>query len=358
MRIVFSGGGTLGPVTPLLAVAEEMRAQNVEQEFFWIGTERGVELPLVRRAGIETFVIPAGKLRRYFSLKNFSDLFKIFQGVLAARKLLKELAPDVVVSAGGFVSVPVHLAAWSLQISAVVHQQDIRIGLANRIMSWFATKITVSVEAQLKFFSKKKTIFIGNPVRRSVLAADRVAAIDLFKLNPSLATVFVFGGGTGSESVNRLAEGLAREAAGQFQILHLTGRDRNRPVLNEPTYRAFPFFIGEMAYAYAAADVVVARAGFNTITEIAAWGKPAILLPIQRSHQVENARWAAGNGAAMVGDELAMTGEQLFEMIRDLFTDAERYNEMAKRAGELFPAGAAARLAEIISSCYNNARSE
>lgn len=352
MKILFSGGGTLGPVTPLLALVEELRARPdaADFEFEWIGTERGVELPLVRRAGIPTHTITCGKLRRFASLKNVTDIGRIVKGFFQARTLLKELKPDVVMTAGGFVSVPVHYAAWTLGIPSVVHQQDIIIGLANRLMSWVATRITVSVEAQLVQFNSKKVVLTGNPVRPSVLAGSREKGIELFRLDPERATIFVFGGGTGADTINHAVEQLVRECAGQFQIIHLTGSDRVQPRVTDQFYHPYPFFMGEMSHAYAAADVIVSRAGFNAISEIAAWGKPAILIPIHGSHQEANAEFIAHAGGAIVIDEFTLNSAQLFDQIRMLLTDENKYKNMSEKISHVFPEDPIKSISNILAS--------
>lgn len=353
MKILFSGGGTLGPVTPLLAVAEELRSRDASHEFFWIGTERGAELPLIRKAGIQTFTIPSGKLRRYFDFKNFTDIKNIVRGFFAARSLLKELQPDVVMSAGGFVSVPVHYAAWSLGIPSVVHQQDIVIGLSNKLMSWVAKRVSVSVEEQLQKIAPKKAVLTGNPVRASVLAGDPDKGIELFRLDPERATVFVFGGGTGSDAINRAVEQLVRECAAQFQIIHLTGSERSQPQVHASYYHPYPFLMGEMAHAYATADLVIARAGFNTISEIAAWGKPSILIPMHGTHQEANAEWAANAGAAVVIDEYSLSTENLFQKIRELLTDESEYQRMSEAAENLFPSHAVDKVVDVLEESHN-----
>ncbi len=350
MKILFSGGGTLGPVTPLLALVETLRAREnaADFEFAWIGTERGVELPYIRRADIQTFTIASGKLRRYFSLKNFTDIVQLGKGFFQARAILKEFCPDVVVTAGGFVSVPVHFAARTLGIPSVVHQQDVIVGLANRIMAFIATKITVSIEDHLKKFNQKKVVYTGNPVRPSVLDGSREKGIELFKLQPDRATVFIFGGGTGSENINHSVEQLVKDCAGMFQIIHLTGSSRMQPKIADNFYHPYPFFIGEMAHAYAAADVVVSRAGFNAITEIAAWGKPAILIPIHGSHQEANAKFVADQGAAIIIDEMSLSAAQLYEQVRALLTDEEAYKQQAEKITQLFPKNGADQVVDVI----------
>lgn len=350
MKILFSGGGTLGPVTPLLALVETIRARSdaADFEFLWIGTERGVELPYVRRAGIPLYTISSGKLRRYFSLANLTDFWHIISGVFEARRLLREHRPDVVVTAGGFVSVPVHIAAWTCGIPSIVHQQDVIVGLANRIMSWFATRITVSIDEHLKKFNPKKTVLTGNPVRPSMFAGSEERGREIFKLQSDRATIFVFGGGTGSDTINRATQQLVHESLGMFQIIHLTGTNRTQSDVSDPFYHPYPFFIGEMADAYAVADVVVGRAGFNTISEVAAVGKPSILIPMYGSHQEVNAAWAARQGAARVVSDMELSSERLMDEIRGILENEEVYKKMSDAAAVLFPRGAAERIIEEI----------
>lgn len=349
MKVVFSGGGTLGPVTPLLALIETARARGEDHEFLWIGTERGVELPLLRKFGVAAAAIPSGKFRRYVDVRNVTDLWHIVRGVRAARVLLKEFAPDVCVTAGGYVSVPVHLAARTLGIPTVVHQQDVQIGLANRIMSRWATVVTATLSAHAQFFGAKKTVVTGNPVRPSVLEGSRERAIERFHLDPDRATVFCFGGGTGAASINTVVSQMARECNGLFQIIHLTGMERGTGAFVGPFYHSYPFFTTEMADAYACADVVISRAGFNAISEAAAWGKPMILIPIGHSHQEKNAAWAQAHGAALVLENDSLTSAQLFDSIRGLLADPTAHTEMAQSAKLLLPDNAAVRVWEEIT---------
>lgn len=340
MKIIFSGGGTLGPVTPLLALIESARLAGEQHKFLWIGTERGVELPLLKKFGVDAVSIPSGKFRRYFSVKNIFDLWRVVRGVCAARHILKDFLPDVCVTAGGYVSVPVHLAAWTLRIPTVVHQQDVVVGLANRIMARWARVVTASLLAHVDFFGSGKTVMTGNPVRPSILDGSRERAVERFHLDPERATVFCFGGGTGAASLNAVVSQMARECNGLFQIIHLTGMERTVDAFRGPFYHPYSFFTTEMADAYASADVVVSRAGFNAISEIAAWGKPMILVPFAHSHQEKNAAWAQAHGAAQILENDSLTSAELFESVRSLLTDHTQHVAMAQATGALLPDGA------------------
>lgn len=350
MKIVFSGGGTLGSVTPLLAVAEVLRIRDSSHEFFWIGTERGVEHAFVRQAGIESFTIPAGKLRRYFSFATITDLLRAISGFFAATAILKKIKPDVVVAAGGFVSVPVHFAAARLGIPQIIHQQDAIVGLATKLMSLTAKKITAALPVHARAFGRKKITILGNPVRFSIMNGDADRATERFHLSKDLATVFIVGGGTGAEALNQAVQQMLTSINGQFQVIHLTGMLRERPQNTEPWYHPYPFFTREMADAYAIADIIVSRAGFNALSEISAWGRPAIFIPMPKSHQEDNARFAEQAGAAVILPQSTLSGNTLLQTIRDIFTDNQKYRAMSDAMRSLLPHGAAERFADVIEN--------
>jgi len=183
MKILFSGGGTLGPVTPLLGIYEAVKTKYPQAEFVFVGTKNGPERQLVEKYNIKFITISSGKWRRYFSGWNFFDWFKILFACLQSSVLLLKEKPSIVITAGGFVSVPVHLAAWLHGIPSWVHQQDTRVGLANKIMARFATQITVALKDSIKFFSSKKTVWLGNPVRADIYLGSLENARNVFNLN-------------------------------------------------------------------------------------------------------------------------------------------------------------------------------
>lgn len=338
----------MGPVTPLLAVVEELRARSAAIDFFWIATRRGIEVPIIKKAGIEVYEISAGKWRRGLALKNIFDIGNTVRGWWQARKILKEIRPQVVVTAGGFVSVPVHLAAWTLGIPALVHQQDVTPGLANRLLAPFARRVIVSLPEERQFFSAKKTLVVGNPVRMAIGTIDHDAATEHFHLDSARATVLVFGGGGGSLVLNDVVSDMVEQVEGQFQILHITGRNRATKIIEAPYYRMYPMLVSEMAEAYAAADIVVARAGFNTLTELAVLGKPAVIVPMQHSHQEANARYFEARGAVRVLSESTLTADRLIDVVRELLTDPDIYKAMSEALTGLSMDGARERLADEV----------
>ncbi|PIT86204.1 MAG: UDP-N-acetylglucosamine--N-acetylmuramyl-(pentapeptide) pyrophosphoryl-undecaprenol N-acetylglucosamine transferase [Candidatus Magasanikbacteria bacterium CG10_big_fil_rev_8_21_14_0_10_43_6] len=341
MKIIFSGGGTLGPVTPLLALHEMIAEEYTNASWYWVGTKRGPERELVEAKGIPFRTLSSGKFRRYISFWNVIDIFRVGIGFFQSVHFLWKENPDICISAGGFISVPVHWAAWLLGIPTWVHQQDVRVGLANKLMAPCATVVTTSLKGQVALFSKKKAVWLGNAVRREVFAGTKKEGLKRFALDGTLPVLFVTGGGTGSMRVNQLIVEAVQHLDGICQIIHLTGKERPQELI-APTdrqfsyYHPFVFFTEEMKDAYAVADLVISRGGFGTITEIAALGKPAILIP-KPGHQEENVRMLRDADAVMVIDEQTSNGNHLARAIKEFFADAERASAMGKRLQGLLP---------------------
>lgn len=342
MKILFSGGGTLGPVTPLLAIHEILARAFSAPEFLWAGTHDGPERALVEARGIPFVTMASGKVRRYASLWNIIDIFCLLAGFLQALLLLAEEKPDLCISAGGFVSVPIHMAARILGIPAWVHQQDARIGLANRFMAKIAAVVTTSLRAQAEKFPSGRARHLGNPVRSDILAGSGGRAREIFGLSGTLPVVFATGGGTGSARVNELVAGAAGHLEGAAEIIHLIGSDRSKEDVERaaklyPFYHVYRFFAEEMADAYAVADIVVARAGFGTIAEAAALRKPLVLIP-KEGHQEKNARFLAEAGAAVVLNQDSASGNHLARALKDLLANPARCAAMGERLHSLLPA--------------------
>ncbi len=349
-RILFTGGGTLGPVTPLLAVAEAVRVHVPDAELSWIGTMTGPERALVESAGIPFFVVRSGKLRRYFSLRNISDIFNIKIGFFQSLRLLRRLRPDAVISAGGFVAVPVIWAAWFLRIPVHIHAQDIRPGLANLLSLPVARSVSVAFAPSLKDFERHRPVLTGNPVRRTVLSGSRDTARELFGLEHDVPTLLVLGGGTGAAGLNALVRAATPELGVSMQVLHITGKGKGDTTFSHPRYHAVEFLTDAMAHAYAAADLVVTRAGIGTLSELAALAKPAVIVPMPRSHQEENAAHFSAAGAAITLDEITVTPASFAETVLALHADAARLQELRSGMQALAaPAGEQADAAEVVA---------
>lgn len=340
VKIVLSGGGTLGPVTPLLAVRETVRKIYPHTNFIWVGTKTGPERLLVEKYQIPYFAITSGKWRRYFSLHNFFDTFKIIWAFFESVMFLVQEKPCLVVTAGGFVSVPLHYAAALLGIPSWVHQQDVIPGLANKLMARTATKITVALSDSLRYFPKNKTTWIGNPAR-SLNGINSASGKEFFGFNAAAPVIFVLGGGTGSARLNQMLIEALPAWPKDWQVIHLVGKERSKETAYRvmgvfPNYHAFEFFTSEMSYAYAAADVVVGRAGFNTITELALLSKASILLP-KPGHQEANARFLEKNKATIVMDENTDNGLKLAQLVKELVFDSHKRTELGTNLHRFLP---------------------
>lgn len=341
MKVLFSGGGTLGPVTPLLAIWDTILTEHTDATALWVGTKTGPEQTLVEAKQILFFAIPGGKIRRYFSPMNLIDIGKVIGGFFSSLRLLLSERPDVCISAGGFTSVPVHMAAWMLGIPTWIHQQDVIPGLSNRIMAPFATHITTALEASVKQFSKKKTTWLGNPIREDLLHGSKDRAIQFFHLDPNLPVVFVTGGGTGSQRVNQLIVEAVQHLETHAQVIHLTGRERPQELVQRAQkhfeyYQIHQFFSTEMKDAYAVADIVISRGGFGTISEIAALGKPSILIP-KPGHQEMNVQFLAKAHASIVLDERTGDGNLLAKTIRELLASDLSKKQLGDGIKKLLP---------------------
>lgn len=348
IKIVLTGGGTAGPVMPLIAVYQRFRERQIKADFLFIGTEEGPEKEICRSYNIPFKSIPAGKLRRYLSLKNFSDPFKIIKGYKEARHILQIARPDVIFSAGGFVAVPVIWAARGQKIPVLIHQQDIRKGLANKMTEKTAQKITVTFEKSLNDFPRSKTILTGNPIRSDILKGNKEEAIKTFNLKNDYPVLLVFGGGTGAENINKKVNKIAQELVNFCQVIHLTGAGKKGADLTAENYHSFPLLTAGMKDALASADLVVSRAGLCALSEFAALGKPAIIIPILKSHQEENAAFYEKKGAVMVIKENMLTPEFLLNSIKSLFENARKRQELRENIKELYKPGAADKIIDIL----------
>lgn len=360
MKICYSGGGTLGSVTPLLAIHETIQKEFSGSTALWVGTVDGPEKELIETYGIPFVSLRSGKLRRYLSLENITDIGHVVGGFFDARTLLKRERPDICVSAGGFVSVPLHIAAWTLGIPTWVHQQDVQTGLANQIMARFARKVTTALERSVSMFPKRKTEWLGNPLRNEVWQGDITRARTLFGLSGTKPVVFATGGGTGALRINQIIREAVPQLEDVCEIVHVTGSDPSRNPSSEAEqqfthYHSYPFFTDEMKDAYAVADVIISRGGFGTITEIAAIKKPAILIP-KPGHQEENVRFLADAGAVVLLHEDVSDGNLLTRKIEELLGDAALRADMTNKCAELLPIAQPKHIVQIVESLIARSR--
>ncbi|MFA6410356.1 MAG: undecaprenyldiphospho-muramoylpentapeptide beta-N-acetylglucosaminyltransferase [Candidatus Buchananbacteria bacterium] len=348
MRIIFSGGGTMGSVSPLIAIFEELKRQNPQAEFLWVATKDGPEKKLISSYQIPIKTISSGKLRRYFSLKNFLDPFLVIAGFFQSLILINKLKPSVVISAGGFVSVPLIWAAWLLRRPTLICQQDVEPGLANKLMAPAANIITVAFEKSLADFSAKKTVWVGNPYRQEILTGTKQAGYDFFKLDPNVPTILITGGGTGAASLNELVLKSLPELVSFCQVIHLTGGRLKEQAVHS-RYKSFDFLTDELKNAYAIADLVVSRAGLATLTELTALQKPAIIIPMPKTHQEKNALEFFKNNAVLMLNEENLTPKDLVLAIKQLLNDPIEKANLSRNIIKVMPLDATQRIIKMIS---------
>ncbi len=352
MRIILTGGGTGGSVAPLLAIAEEIRKQKSETEFLFIGTKKGQpEKEMIKNYNFTFIGIICGKLRRYFSWQNFLDIFRIKIGILQSIFILKKFRPDLIIGAGGFVSVPVIFSCFFLKIPSLIHQQDIIPSLTNKILSPFVKKITVSFEKSLNDFCKNKTVLTGNPVREMIMNGDKERAIKKFNLERNLPTLLFIGGGTGAQKINELILKTLPELTKFCQIIHLTGKGKlkiENSKLEINRYYPHDFLTEEIVDVYAVADLVISRAGMNALTELAILGKPTIIIPIPNSHQEVNAKYFAEKKAAIFLDQKELTSRKLVNEIKGLLNNQEKRKNLEENIKKIMPTEAAQKIIQEI----------
>ena len=349
IKILLSGGGTMGSVSPLLAVYQEMNKRGLESEFLFIGTETGPEKPIVESYRIPFIAIAAGKFRRYFDWQNFIDPLRIVRGFFQALKILNAFKPDLVIVAGAFVGVPVAWASWLLRKKVIIHQQDIEKGLANLLMAPTAAKITVSFDASLKDFPAQKVVLTGNPIKDEFYKCDRDKALKLFNLSGDLPVILVTGGGTGSQKINQIIVGALPKILKSAQVIHTTGKGKSLNFEHE-NYRQFEFLSHEMPEALCLADLVVSRAGLSTLTELSVGGKPAVIIPLYQTHQELNARYYQKHNAVVVVSEPGLTSEMLAGLLIDLLANKSKLENLSENIKKVMPTDGAKLLADLIET--------
>ncbi len=357
---MFSGGGTGGSVTPLLAVAEELlkeTAPDMSWELFFVGSKKGPEKELVASfnqalgANIKPFTfiaLTSGKWRRYFSLRNFLDIFKCLVGFFESLRILRKVKPELIISAGSFVSVPLVWAASLKKIPILIHQQDVRPGLANKLMAPFARAVTVTFESSLIDYGPK-AVWTGNPVKEL-----NVKPYVLENKNKPL--VIAIGGGTGATALNELIFPEIENYDSFCKLIHLTGQGKSSALKNRSAtaYQAFEFLPhDEVLSLMAAADLVISRCGLGTLSELSFLGKPAVLIPIPHSHQEDNAALWEKQQAALVLNQTELTPDKLASAVKDLLADEAKRETLGAKMAKVMKPGAAEKIAALIWEMIN-----
>ena len=343
-HILMTGGGTLGPVTPLLAVAAEWRKRDPDVKISWIGTPHGPEKVLIESAKLDFYSLAAPKFDRTRWWTVPAVPFLLLWSCVRAWQRLSLLQPDIVLTAGAYVSVPIVWMARLKGIPVWVHQLDVIPGLANKLMAKVANKISVTWTESLPSFPASKTEVVGAMARKFVKVGEQQMARERYGFAVDKPTVLVMGGGTGAMSLNEMMLIIAPDLLKQANVLHLTGKGKMLGSLANigEHYVAVEFLNEGMADAYAVADVVVARAGMGTIAELAALGKPTVLIPMPGTHQEANAKALVDRDAALLVTQL--TPQTLLQAIERLLNDKARREQLAHNIRGIFALNADERI--------------
>jgi UDP-N-acetylglucosamine--N-acetylmuramyl-(pentapeptide) pyrophosphoryl-undecaprenol N-acetylglucosamine transferase len=365
MRIIFTGGGTAGHIYPLFSIIRELKKNYpfAGFEFWYLGPKDKFVKNVLSFEGVKVKTVLSGKYRRYFSFKNILDIFKIPIGLLQAFYYVFVFSPDLIFSKGGYGSIPTVLAGWFLQTPIFVHESDVVPGLANRIASKFAVEIFISFSIkETEYFLAQKMLSVGNPIRTELLNGSEEEAKRVFSLTEEKPVILITGGSQGAQRINDKILSILPEMLNDFEVIHQTGeknfkqvQEESKVVLTENArryYHPVPFMdIKNMSHALKAADLIISRAGSGSIFEIAASGKPCILVPLEGSaqdHQVRNAYAMSQIGAAMVIEEPNFRPHFVLERIKFLFANPDKMKELAERAKDFARPYAARVISEYL----------
>ncbi len=337
-KIVLTGGGTAGHVTPNIALLPAL--QEAGYEVSYVGSYDGIEKKLIGDFDIPYQGISTGKFRRYLDLKNFTDPFRVIKGYTEAKKYLKQVKPYVVFSKGGFVSVPVVRAAAALKIPCILHESDMTPGLANKLCIPVATKICCNFPETMEYLPKEKAVLTGSPIRKELAQGNKLAGLDMCGFTANKPVIMVIGGSLGAANVNKAVRSILPALLEKFQVVHICGKDKvDNLLLNTPGYKQFEYLKAELKDMFAMADLVISRAGANAICEILALQKPNILIPLpaasSRGDQLLNAKSFEEQGFSMVLQEDDITDQLFLAKIQELYDNRQTYIDAMNASGQL-----------------------
>ncbi|WP_026589933.1 undecaprenyldiphospho-muramoylpentapeptide beta-N-acetylglucosaminyltransferase [Bacillus sp. UNC437CL72CviS29] len=333
-RIVFTGGGSAGHVTPNLAIIPHLQEKN--WDISYIGSHQGIEKAIIENEGIPYYGIASGKLRRYFDLKNIKDPFLVMKGVMDSYIRIRKLKPDVIFSKGGFVSVPVVIGGWLNRVPVLLHESDMTPGLANKIVLRFASKIFVTFEEAAKHLPKEKVVYTGSPVREEVLRGNREKGLNFLGFHTRKPVITVMGGSLGAKKINEAVREALPQLLKIYQVVHLCGKGNlDGKLQGIEGYRQFEYVQDELPDVLGATDFVISRAGSNAIFEFLTLQKPMILIPLpktaSRGDQILNAQSFERQGYASVLYEENVTVTSLIKQIESLNRNYEKYKKELKK---------------------------
>lgn len=337
-KLLLTGGGTAGHVTPNIAMLPLLKEEGYDISY--IGSYNGIEKTLITEQGIPYYGIATGKLRRYFDVKNLTDPFRVIKGCFEARKLIRQLKPDVVFSKGGFVSVPVVLAAHREHIPVIIHESDMTPGLANKICIPYASKVCCNFPETVSMIPDNKGVLTGTPIRAELSQGNRQAGLDLCHFTSSKPVIMVIGGSLGALHVNEAVRSILPNLLERFQVVHLCGKGKvDESFYSTTGYYQFEYIDKELKDLFAAADIVISRAGANAIFELLSLSKPNLLIPLpagaSRGDQILNAESFRKQGFSMVLPEEELSDESLYLAICNLYEHRAEYTACMKKASDI-----------------------
>lgn len=350
-KIVLTGGGTAGHVTPNIALLP--RLKELGYEISYIGSYDGIEKRLITDFDIPYYGIATGKFRRYLDVKNLTDPFRVIKGFAEARKYLKKIRPDVIFSKGGFVSVPVVQAAATLKIPCIIHESDMTPGLANKICIPSAKKVCCNFPETVAMLPKDKAVLTGSPIREELAKGDKLAALDLCGFTANKPVILVIGGSLGAASVNKAVREALPSLLQDFQVAHICGKEKmDNMLLHTEGYVQFEYVKAELKDLFAMADVVISRAGANSICELLALKKPNLLVPLSaansRGDQILNAKSFESQGFSMVIDDDDLSAQLLTEKVTELYFNRQTYMDAMGKSNQM---GAIDTIVKLIEEC-------
>ena len=335
-KIILTGGGTAGHVTPNIALLPALKAAGYE--IVYIGSKSGMEKELIENCGIPYHGISSGKLRRYIDTKNISDIFRVVKGIGQASALIHKEKPDVIFSKGGFVSVPVVIGGYLNHVPVIIHESDITPGLANKLSLPFASKICVTFPEALKHLKSDKGVLTGTPIRSELFKGNREKGLKMCGFKGNKPVILVMGGSQGSVAINTAVRSALDRLTDKFDIVHLCGKGHLDKEINNPSYKQFEYISSELKDLLACADAVVSRAGSNSICEFLSLGKPMLLIPLSRTasrgDQILNAKSFKEHGFAAVLEEENLTDDTLEKELNKLYNNRVSYISAMKNSSQ------------------------
>lgn len=334
-KIIMTGGGSAGHVTPNLALIPKL--EEMGYEVIYVGSKNGIENEIIKKQNIKYYSISSGKLRRYFDLKNFSDPFKVMAGLFQSYNIMRKEKPNIIFSKGGFVAVPVVIAAYLRKIPVIAHESDMTPGLANKLSIPYCKKVCVTFPESIKHIKDNKGILTGTPIREALFNGKKSDFYKEYKFESNKPLLLIIGGSLGSKVINDTIRNNLDKILSKFNIFHICGKGNiDKSLIEEKSYYQVEYIDKKLENIFAAADIVLSRAGANAIFELLALNKPNLLIPLSkkssRGDQILNAGSFEKSGYSLVLQEDEITSDKLIYNIEKLYKDKEKYIEKMKKS--------------------------